>query len=171
MSIYMIADTHFFHKNIIEYENRPFKTVEEMNEALITNWNQTISKLDVVYLLGDFCWKAKTNGKEILDRLNGYKVLVMGNHDSISHKTFLQMGFDEVSKYPIILENYFILSHEPMYININMPYANIFGHVHGNPAFKDYSRQTFCVSVERPKVNYRPLLFDKIKQLMSSCTD
>jgi calcineurin-like phosphoesterase family protein len=46
-----------------------------------------------------------------------------------------------------------------------MPYANIFGHVHGNPAYKDYSSQSFCVSVER--INYTPILFEDIRLAMS----
>ncbi|MFR0986288.1 MAG: hypothetical protein ACLSFZ_06955 [Frisingicoccus sp.] len=53
------------------------------------------------------------------------------------------------------IEGFWILSHEPLYINENMPYANIFGHVHGNPTYKDFCRQSICVCVER--TDYRPI--------------
>lgn len=48
MNRYVIADTHFNHANIIGYCNRPFKTVEEMNSKLISNWNNTVAKDDII---------------------------------------------------------------------------------------------------------------------------
>lgn len=53
-------------------------------------------------------------------------------------------------------------SHEPLYVNENMPYANLFGHVHNSPIFKDFSKQHYCVSVER--INYAPISFEEIKK-------
>ena len=63
---------------------------------------------------------------------------------------------------PVILEGFWILSHDLLYVNTNMPYANIFGHVHNSPIIKDYSRQHYCVSVER--IDYRPISFEEIKR-------
>lgn len=56
MAIFYIADTHFNHSNIIGFDNRPFSSVEEMNETLIHNWNSVVKHGDQVYILGDFCW-------------------------------------------------------------------------------------------------------------------
>lgn len=161
-----IGDTHFYHENIISYENRPFSSVHDMNSTLIKNWNLKVGKNDRIIVVGDFCFHANKYAQEILEQLNGYKVLIMGNHDTISPKTFLSAGFDEVSRYPILFDKFFLISHEPLYINSNMPYANIFAHVHGNPAFADFSNQTFCVSVERKELNYFPIEYDRIRNLM-----
>ena len=110
---FFIADTHFGHKNIIEYENRPFLTTEEMDNALIVNWNKTVKKTD--------------------------KIFILGNHDKdYSYAWWNSSGFDMVCAYPIIIDEWFILSHEPLYTNTNMPYVNIFGHVHGNPQYSDF---------------------------------
>lgn len=166
-NVWLIGDTHFFHKNIINYENRPFKSVEEMNEALITNWNNKVSKDDKVFVLGDFALCTKNKMFDIVSRLNGYKVLIMGNHDNYAPEVYIGLGFKEVYRYPIIFEDFFILSHEPMYVNKNTPYANIFAHVHGNPQFTDASEQTFCVSVERPDMNYGPIELSFIKDKMA----
>ncbi len=54
MKFFVIADTHFGHTNIIKYCNRPFSCTEDMDEALIKNWNETVSNNDVVLHLGDF---------------------------------------------------------------------------------------------------------------------
>ena len=53
---YYISDLHFDHTNVIKFDNRPFKDVEEMNNALIHNWNSVVKKNDIVYVLGDFCF-------------------------------------------------------------------------------------------------------------------
>ena len=69
--IYFISDTHFYHEKIIEYENRPFKDVEEMNNTLIDNWNKRIEPKDEVYILGDFSFGNKKQTLDLLDKLNG----------------------------------------------------------------------------------------------------
>jgi calcineurin-like phosphoesterase family protein len=80
MKYFFTADTHFFHARIIGYCTRPFKTVEEMNEKIIANWNQAVKPEDVVFHLGDFAFK---DHKELLNRLNGTVVFIRGNHDKV----------------------------------------------------------------------------------------
>ena len=163
---FLIADTHFGHKNIIVYENRPFTSVEEQDNTIIKNWNDTVGKDDKIFMLGDFALANKERIIELISMLNGYKTLVMGNHDrQHSFEWWQEAGFDMVSKYPIVVDDWYILSHEPLYTNTNMPYANIFGHVHGNTQYKDFSKQHFCVSCER--INYTPIDFGRIKKIIS----
>lgn len=79
-NVWFTADTHFGHANIIEYCNRPFETVEEMDKALIATWNDCVGENDTVYHLGDFAF-GQAVVLEILEQLNGRIFLVEGNHD------------------------------------------------------------------------------------------
>ena len=164
MKTFFIADPHFGHKAIISYENRPFETAEEMDKEIINNWNRVVKQKDKIYLLGDFSFYKDDITSEIVKKLNGIKYFILGNHDNSGVKKYYEMGFHRVYDYPVILDDFWILSHEPLYINENMPYANIFGHVHANKQYTDYSSQSFCASVER--INYTPIEFDEIKKLM-----
>jgi calcineurin-like phosphoesterase family protein len=158
--IYMISDMHFGHPNIIKYENRPFTSVEEMTDVMVKNWNATVKQDDKIFVLGDVSFYNKEKTKEILDMLNGSKALILGNHDNErSTQWWYDVGFSEVYKYPIIYDNFYILSHEPIYLNENMPYANIHGHIHH---LKYDSKQFFNVSVEC--INYTPIKFEDIKK-------
>lgn len=159
---FFIADTHFGHNAIIDYENRPFTGVAEMDRTIIENWNNVVSAGDKVFVVGDFSAYDKEKTTEICHRLNGSKYLIMGNHDTESEQFYMDCGFGNAVRYPIILDGFWIISHEPLYVNTNMPYANIFGHVHNNPLYKDYSKQSFCVSCER--IGYTPIEFDEIKR-------
>ena len=166
MKDYFIADTHFGGENIRRYENRPFDSAAEMDEKLIENWNSIVTAEDMVYILGDFSdYASSEKDAEILKQLHGTKVLVMGNHDR--HRTpqeWRELGFAECFSLPVIYKEYFMLSHEPLYINTNMPYANFYGHVHGNPSYKDACKQSVCVSVER--IDYTPVEFEKLRAQM-----
>ena len=163
---FFIADTHFGGENIRRYENRPFETVQVMDEKMIENWNAVVSPEDTVYVLGDFSdYGDIDKDAEILQRLNGCKILIMGNHDC--HRTpqeWRDTGFAECYSLPVLYEGFFLLSHEPLYINANMPYANFYGHVHANPSYKDACRQSVCVSVER--VAYTPVEFAVLRGRM-----
>ena len=156
--VYFIADTHFGEENIRLYENRPFVDITEMDNVLQKRWNSRVNQQDTIYVLGDF--GANGQEKEILAQLNGRKFLVKGNHDIQTNQYYRDCGFIEVYDYPLIFKDFWILSHEPLYVNTNMPYANIFGHVHNSPIFKTYSNQHYCVSVERTQ--YAPISFDEI---------
>src|SRR5258708_12137402 len=82
MTVYFTSDTHFGHANIIRYCDRPFATVEEMDEAMIANWNAVVGRGDDVWHLGDFGWsRDATRIRSIFHQLNGRKRLVIGNHD------------------------------------------------------------------------------------------
>ncbi|MBR0156477.1 MAG: metallophosphoesterase [Clostridia bacterium] len=159
---YFIADTHFGSDALRRYENRPFADVQEMDEELIRRWNEAVAPEDTVWHLGDF--GAEGREAEYLARLNGKVNLVKGNHDAFSNEYYRKAGFSEVYDLPVVFEGYFILSHEPLYVNANMPYANLFGHVHANPIIKNMSSQHFCVCVER--TGYAPVSFGHIKDSM-----
>lgn len=108
MRRFFISDTHFYHANILKFGQRnQFANLEEMHEHLINSWNRVVHKKDVVYVVGDFSFGDYEQTKVILDRLNGSKVLVLGNHDlkskrHISRKQFYEMGFIEVADELII---------------------------------------------------------------------
>lgn len=99
--IWLIADTHFNHKNIIKYCNRPFSSIEEMNETLINNWNSVVKNNDRVFMLGDFCLSGKDKIIKIGNQLNGRKTLIIGNHDSASLRVYYEAGFEMVSKHTL----------------------------------------------------------------------
>jgi calcineurin-like phosphoesterase family protein len=159
---FLIADLHFWHLRVLDYSNEHdlFSSIEQRNETLISNWNKTVKKSDTVYFLGDFAFCSREKMTELYNRLNGYKIIIMGNHDH--SYSFFKGLFDEASRYPIIIEDFYILSHEPVYINDQMPYFNIFGHVHNSPQFKDFSNKHFIVSVER--IGYKPISLNEIKK-------
>jgi len=113
--IYFTSDLHFFHTNILKYDNRPFSNVEEMNKALIDNWNSIIKKDDIVYILGDFGYIQIHEGIEILKQLKGKKILILGNHDNHTVNNYYKMGFDLVLQEAVIKcgQKTFKLAHYP----------------------------------------------------------
>lgn len=163
MKTFIIADTHFGHENIIRYCNRPFESASEMDKALITNWNNTISNDDIVWILGDFALSSKDYTKSIIKSLKGRKKLILGNHDRYSQEWYREAGFEFVSPYPIIIENFIVLSHAPLeFLNENCPFFNIYGHVHNDPRYLNLTKVGACVSIER--VEYKPIELDTLKR-------
>lgn len=153
---WITADEHLDHKNIIkpDYCDRPFKTVGEMNETIIVNHNAVVKPNDVVYILGDFALTKKKKMMHFVSRLNGYKILLVGNHDmrflqrecnTQKIDRFLDFGFDEVYK-GIITKDNFILSHTPLYIE-EIP----------------------CINVGVDAWNFIPIPFPSIKQQINLC--
>lgn len=101
--IWFSSDPHYFHKNVIRMCNRPFSGLKEMHEHMIDNWNRRVKPNEKVYMLGDFAFSGWTLTKKVVERLNGHKILILGNHDLAPHK-MLMTGFQEV--------------HENIYIDI-----------------------------------------------------
>lgn len=166
MKTWIISDTHFNHSNIINYENRPFATKEEMNEELVRRWNETVAPDDVVYHLGDVVFGGKAIKEGILKRLNGYKILRLGNHDDRTTKRQWANYFDEVYEDDILLDE-LCLSHYPIsdyemerLLALGLIKGNVHGHVHSQIGDLDQTKYK-CVSVEL--TDYRPVDFDEIK--------
>ena len=147
MKRYVISDTHFNHSRILEYCQRPFDDVEQMNEVIINNWNKVINEDDIVYVLGDFCFGNKTMLKEIVSSLKGRKILVLGNHDNLTKSAYYEAGFETVTKSPIIVDSDFILSHHPIQGDLGKFY-NIHGHRHKLPNEVQFSPRHFDIGVD-----------------------
>jgi calcineurin-like phosphoesterase family protein len=132
MTNWFTSDTHFCHANIIKYSNRPFASVEQMNEALIQRWNSCVKPTDSVIHLGDYGLGGLENCLPILSRLNGRKYLVPGNHDKCSpsyypldkrhravdfQQRYLDAGFEDICENVQMIETellgYVVLSHFP----------------------------------------------------------
>ena len=159
MKVFIISDTHFGHENIIKYCNRPFSSVEEMDQTMIKRWNETVSNNDIIIHLGDFALCSRDRLKEIVSKLNGKKILIMGNHDNHSEQFYRDVCFHTVSRFPIIYDNFYIMSHAPLQLTETTCYFNCYGHVHNDNKFVDNATSR-CYSVER--TGYRPvLLFEK----------
>ena len=100
MKIWFTSDTHYWHKNIIQYSNRPVEGIEAMNALLIKNWQERVKEDDLVYHLGDFFFCGAVKAAAILKQLPGRKIWIRGNHDSKVNT--LGYFFEEVTHYKMI---------------------------------------------------------------------
>ena len=152
-----IADLHLGHQNMAT--RRGFETVEEHDEHVIAQWNSVVSKRDVTYVLGDVTME-KAGSYPLLDRLNGLKHVVLGNHDRRQDVRKLLEHVESVAG----MVNYkgVILTHcpiHPMELEYRFP-KNIHGHIHDNRVMtvvnglEEIDERYICVSCER--VDYKP---------------
>lgn len=153
-----ISDPHFGHRNMAI--RRGFKDENEMNEYIISQWNKTVGKKDVTYLLGDLTME-KSN-YEILNRLNGIKKVILGNHDEPQHVPELLKYVNNVASMRYLKDKQFgniIFTHAPIHpCELEYRYTiNIHGHVHENTLpDKRY------INVSAEVINYTPKLLSEL---------
>lgn len=179
---YFISDLHFGHKNCLAYDNRPFKNIEDHDDMLIKNWNETVGTADHVYILGDISWYDNKKTIEIFKQLNGFLHLIKGNHDGKMLKDpVLRSLFVEITDYKELrLDDAnlgIVLCHYPMPCFKNHFYGwyHLYGHVHSSfewnmmehvknqmTALYDKKCEMYNVGVMMPYMNYRPRTLQEI---------
>lgn len=131
---YYISDTHFDHDNILKLSKRPFNTIEEMNKAIIDNWNSRVTDNDDVYILGDITYKSKDPIK-YLKQLKGRKHLIVGNHDkSLLKNPACRRMFVEIADIKMVDDNgtKIVCCHYPMveWDGYYRGTIHFYGHIH-----------------------------------------
>jgi calcineurin-like phosphoesterase family protein len=163
-NIFLVSDTHFGHNGVCHFlradgvtKLRPWDTPEEMDEAMIKLWNDTVRPTDKVYHLGDVVINRKA--LHTLHRLNGDKVLIKGNHDIFRLDEYTPF-FRDIRAYHIM--NNIVFSHIPIHPDSKGRFSgNIHGHLHSN---KMNDPWYLCVCVEQ--TDFKPItLEDAFKRL------
>ena len=113
---FFTADWHCFHDNCLIFDKRPFNSIDEMHKVLIKRFNTTVPKHGITYFLGDMGFRTNSQLKEIIDQLNGTKILVSGNHDG-GMDAMYAAGFDVVihKAQLVIGKSILTMSHCPLY--------------------------------------------------------
>ncbi len=171
-SVFLVSDTHFGHAGVCRFTHgdtdvkiRPWTDPDEMDEAMVKMWNETVKPTDKVYHLGDVVINRKA--LKIMHRLNGDKVLIRGNHDIFRDDEYRE-HFRELRAYHVM--NGMILSHIPLHPeSLGRFGVNIHGHLHTNRVMIDngYGGKVIdpryhCVCVEQ--TDFRPILFEDVIQ-------
>ena len=185
---YYISDLHLFHEKAIQYDHRPFDSMEEMHEAIMKNWNDRVTNGDIVYILGDISLRGKN--EELISfvaRLKGRKVLIKGNHDDLSDYRYQQL-FAEICDYKEIQDSVgqekhgLILSHYPIFSWKDMGRGKIllYGHTHEGEEDKYYQSclrqmqkndcrhaysgklRAYNIGCMMPYMNYEPRTLEEI---------
>ena len=115
--IYFTADLHLGHENVIKHCGRPFASAAEMDAMLTKNWNETVTRRDEVYILGDFTMKPAEAAHDYLTALNGRKYFIRGNHDRFLNRIeSFGSHFEWVRDYHVLNHNgrMFVLFHYPI---------------------------------------------------------
>jgi len=148
--VFIISDLHLSHKNMAI--KRGFKDETEHDNFIIEQWNKVVSKKDTVWILGDITME-KATPYPLLDKLNGYKKVVLGNHDQPQHVKELLKYVNSVCG--MIKYKGFVLSHCPVHESeLERYYKNIHGHVHENSLADDR-----YINVSCEVVNFSPVPF------------
>ena len=178
-SVFLVSDTHFGHAGVCRFTRtdgvtklRPWDNADEMDEAMITAWNERVRPADKVYHLGDVVINRRS--LTTLSRLNGDKVLIRGNHDIFRDDEYRKY-FRELRAYHVM--NGLILSHIPVHTeSLGRFGTNIHGHLHANRVMKPrgfdvktgemlYSDEPdvryHCVCVEQTP-DFAPILFEDV---------
>lgn len=176
---FLIADPHFSHEGVCKFlrddqsKLRPWDNAADMDEAMIENWNSVVRPVDKVYVCGDLVMKAKKQ-IGIMNRLNGKKVLIKGNHDIGELKVYLPYFYDIRAFH--ILDN-FAITHIPIHPDcLGRFRGNIHGHIHQRnimtnsndvingtlTPIKIVDTRYFCISAEQ--INYTPIEWNDLRK-------
>lgn len=168
MNIFFSSDYHLGHNNILKYDKRPFKDINHHDEAIITNHNEIVKTDDEFYFLGDFSFNDKRT-EEYLQRINGKKFFIRGNHDS--HKTvklYQKYGIylDEQIKI-VVQKQDIILNHFPArsWNRSHHGAWHLYGHHHGSIEREPWGKS---MDVGILLNNYYPFTFEQIKTILDS---
>jgi len=181
--IWFVSDLHMFHTNIIKLCNRPFSDIDDMTKTLVDNWNRVVKEDDIVFNLGDFCWsESPVIWSKLIGKLNGYQVLIKGNHDhpktlqklSEQYKLIERHSGDRLEvtrmdKLFLIRERLELRYNDERYLLDHYPQVHysgqyhgmkhFFGHTHEKPF--EYTNNHYNVCVERNE--YRPMSLQELK--------
>lgn len=168
--IYFTSDQHHGHTNIIKYSNRPFETLEEMDDEIIEKYNKVITNKDIVYFLGDFSFYDDDKTKQIFKRYNGTKHLILGNHDEKRTQLYLKL-FQSVNHYKEIKYNKQRISmmHYAMLTWSASHYGSWMLCGHSHSTIDDINREAIKKGFFRWDCgvdgnNFSPVSFDELKE-------
>lgn len=158
MSTFFISDLHLGHENMAR--RRGFSCADEMNEHIIKQWNSVVCKRDLVFILGDITME-KTRDYPMLSMLNGFKTVILGNHDQPQHTPELLKYVNKVAGMIDYKYNY-ILTHCPVHESqLEFRYSyNIHGHVHSN-SIDDERYINVCAEV----IDYTPKTIEQLLKI------
>lgn len=170
--IYFTSDNHFGHKKIIEYSDRPFDSVEQMDETMIKRWNEKVGLEDEVYHLGDVGLCSQGKLRKILNRLNGKIYLIKGNHETAA--LACHQRFEWIKDYhELVIEDtdfhknqqLLVLFHYAMRVWNASHWGtfHLYGHSHGSLEDLADSR-SFDVGVDCH--DFYPLSYEEVKAIM-----
>ena len=179
--IRFISDLHFGHANILYFDNRPFKTIEDMENYIIKVWNENVAKDDLIYILGDVAWTKEACAK--IGLLNGQKFLIQGNHDkraldaktkklfcSIKDYHEVTVKLEDETSRKVTMSHYFI----PMYNGHFHGGIMLHGHSHVSQERnqeleiaamlneRGFENEIYNVGAMLPYINYIPRTLDEI---------
>ena len=162
--IWFTADLHLDHLNTINFDKRPFASIEEMNDAIVQRWNTKVDRKDEVYIIGDFAWK---NHGHWIQALTGKKHLLVGSHDKMA-QNYLR-NFNSVSplKQITIDRQPIVMCHWALRTWQGKGYGtlDLYGHSHGrlNEHIDSYHSDVGCMVWD-----YTPVSFEELKLKFAS---
>lgn len=185
--IFFTSDTHFGHKNIIKFCDRPWNTTEEMDEGLIENWNSVVDKNDIVFHLGDFAFSSNGKWKGLIERLNGKIHLILGNHDGSRYpgdnimsnfESVQQQAVLKIDNRKIYLNHFPILCYDGTYKSKDSLVWQLFGHVHTQKdkiIGKDFDRLQHIMPTQYDVGvdfnDYKPISFEEVSEKINYQVD
>ncbi len=163
MNIWFASDHHLNHKNIIKYESRPFKDVDEMFQVILERHNSVVKTGDKVFFLGDFKLCSKKSELEVIQKFNGGISIILGNHDRFKPSDYINAGFTWASRFPVLFDQRMILSHSPQPEEaLGKWFKNIHGHLH----HKDPPRPLDYFNCSMERISYLPIHYETIRKLV-----
>lgn len=160
--IFYTADEHYYHKNIIKYCNRPFNDMNEMVNELVDRHNKVVSDNDTVIHVGDFSFASKPVTENLINKLNGKHVFLLGDHDSSIKRIYKDIGYLDKRNINGI---YVIACHWAFRVWPKSHYGSINVHGHSHGQLKPVIANQYDVGVDNN--NFYPVSFYRIKELLN----
>lgn len=186
--IWFTSDLHFYHEKILEFNpSRKTifgKTIQESNEAMIAAWNKRIGKRDTIYILGDLTFGSVDEKRKLLQRLNGNKILILGNHDKVSedqskffnHVTQIKNMKFKKSVHPFLLEDLeVVMCHFPMLSWEHREKGTVMLHGHCHGKLDNFNKESKTlrvdVGIDAELANYDFISLEKLNNHIMRITN